>query len=136
MDMSFVYSIAQCKKMPVDIFKKIIAIASIPIAIEGYPLVLALQGGISLINYLCTADDVMKLTDKLFEFRGPVVISDVYDVSYDNKRFDPTSNNTTIPKRESTSRGLKQDALDDFLEIKTIVANQIKNIKEPIVEIK
>ena len=46
------------------------------------------------------------------------------------------SDNITIPKRESKSRGLKQDALDDFLAIKMIVADQIKNIKQPITEIK
>lgn len=84
MDMSFVYSIAQEKKAQLDTFKKIIGIVSIPIAIEGYAWVKALQTGISLINYLCTVDDVMKLSDKLFEFRGPVVISDVYDSTYIN----------------------------------------------------
>lgn len=136
MDMSFVYSIAQNDKKLLDKFKKIVGIASLPLTIEAYAWVKALQSGISLINYLCTADDVMKLSDELFEFRGPVIISDVFDVAYDNKHFDPMSDNITIPKRESKSRGLKQDALDDFLAIKMIVADQIKNIKQPITEIK
>ncbi|WP_292008315.1 hypothetical protein, partial [Chryseobacterium sp.] len=122
MEMSFVYSIAQEKKIQLDNFKKIVGIVSLPITIEAYAWVKALQSGISLINYLCTADDVMKLSDELFEFRGPVIISDVFDVAYDNKHFDPMSDNITIPKRESKSRGLKQDALDDFLAIKMIVA--------------
>lgn len=136
MDMSFVYSIAQGKKMPLDIFKKIIAIASIPIAIEAYPLVLALQGGISLINYLCTADDVIKLTDKLFEFRGPVVISKVYDVVFMNDRFEPQYNIIPKPTKDGTYVSNDMSALERFLEVKIIVSSQIKNIKEPFTEIK
>ncbi|WP_407477731.1 hypothetical protein [Elizabethkingia anophelis] len=142
MEMSFVYSIAQEKKIQLDNFKKIVGIVSIPITIEAYAWVKALQGGISLINYLCTADDVMKLSDKLFEFRGPIVISDVLIDNYINKGFDPIQNIITKPEKEDMGTDLrndiikKQGALNDFLEIQTLLGTQIKNIKEPNTEIK
>ncbi len=136
MDMSFVYSIAQGKKVELDNFKKIVGIISIPITIEAYPWLKALQEGISLINYLCTADDVMKLSDKLFEFRGPVIISNVYDEAFKNEYFNPQEN--IIPKPIKDGRYVSNDksALERFLETKTIIGEQIKNIKEPINEIK
>lgn len=136
MDMSFVYSIAQEKKVQLDNFKKIVGIVSIPITIEAYAWVKALQEGISLVNYLCTADDVMKLTDKLFEFRGPIIISNVYDILFRNKYFNPQENIIPKPKKDSSYISNDQTALERFLEVKTIVSNQIKNIKEPITEIK
>ncbi len=128
--------IAQGKKVELDNFKKIVGIISIPITIEAYPWLKALQEGISLINYLCTADDVMKLTDKLFEFRGPVVISKVYDVVFMNDRFEPQYNIIPKPTKDSKYVSNDKSALERFLEVKTIVSSQIKNIKEPITEIK
>lgn len=137
MDMSFVYSIAQEKKIKWENFKKIVALASIPLKIGGGPFVKALQGGIALINYLCTTDNVMKLSDKLFDFRGPVVISDVFNDYFTNMNFDPQREIITEPKVEVGGTDLRNtelkkiSALNDFLEIQTIVGNQIKNIKEP-----
>ncbi|CAM3523739.1 hypothetical protein ELOC111193_09270 [Elizabethkingia occulta] len=135
MEMSFVYSIAQEKKIQLDNFKKIVGIVSLPITIEAYAWVKALQESISLINYLCTADDVMKLTDKLFEFRGPIIISDVYDVLFTNEYFNPKGNITPKPKKDSSYISNNQSALERFLSVKTIVESQIKNIKQPITEI-
>lgn len=135
MEMSFVYSIAQEKKIKLDNFKKVVGIVSIPITIEAYAWVKALQGGISLINYLCTADDVIKLSDALFEFRGPIVISDVI-----NKVILSNDDNTGYFQPYSDTDGgvdlrvdelKKKDALRDFLEIKSTIGNQIKVIKEP-----
>lgn len=48
--MSFVYSIAQEKKVQLDNFKKIVGIVSIPITIEAYPWIKALQEGIGYAN--------------------------------------------------------------------------------------
>lgn len=141
MDMSFVYSIAQEKKAQLDAFKKIVGIVSIPIAIEGYAWVKALQAGISLINYLCTVDDVMKLTDKLFEFRGPVIISDVFENVYVNEsnryyefKGKPQKINTGTDLRRDDLK--KLEALRNFMEVKTELGGKIKIIKEPITEIK
>lgn len=114
MEMSFVYSIAQEKKIQLDNFKKIVGIVSLPITIEAYAWVKALQESISLINYLCTADDVMKLTDKLFEFRGPIIISDVYDVLFTNEYFNPKGNITPKPKKDSSYISNNQSALERF----------------------
>lgn len=137
MDMSFVYSIAQEKQIEWEKFKKVIAVVSIPVMIEGYAWVKALQTGITLINYLCTADNVMKLSDKLFDFRGPVVISDVFTNYFTNMNFDPQRDIIPEPKIEDGGSDLrntelkKLSALNDFLEIQTIVGNEIKKIKEP-----
>ncbi|MDY3318131.1 hypothetical protein PG637_01750 [Riemerella anatipestifer] len=137
MDMSFVYSIVQGEKAMLDNFKKIVEIVSIPIAIKAYPWLKALQESISLISYLCTADDVMKLTDKLFDFRGPVVISEVHDEVYINQRLDLYNNIIPVPVKDSSYDSNSGDsALRDFLELKTVVAGHIKNIKEPTIEIK
>lgn len=136
MEMSFVYSVAQGKKVKLEYFKKIASIVSIPITIEAYPWLKVLQEGISLINYLCTADSVMKLTDELFDFRGPIVISDVYDIAYRNKYFNPQENIIPKPIKETTYFSRNGDsALRNFMEIRTIVGNQIKDIKEPNSEI-
>lgn len=132
MDMSFVYSIAQEKKVPWENLKKIVAIVSIPIKIGGGPYVKALQGSIALINYLCTIDNVWKLSDDLFDFRGPVIISDVSDVLFNNIYFDPQRNIIPTPVKESSYSSNDQSALNRFLDIKTIVTSQIKNSKEPI----
>lgn len=142
MDMSFVYSIAQEKKIQLDNFKKIVGIVSIPITIEAYAWVKALQEGISLINYLCTTDDVMKLSDTLFEFRGPFVISDVFIDYFVNRYFDPQNNIIPKPVKEDVGIDLRNDtskkktALNDFLEIQTIIGNQLKNLKELNIDIK
>lgn len=37
----------------------------------------ALQTSVGLVSYLCGIDSAFHLSDKLFGFRGPVVISDV-----------------------------------------------------------
>ena len=78
----------------------------------------------------------MKLTDKLFEFRGPVIISNVYDALFRNKYFNLQENIIPKPTKDSGYVSNDQSALERFLEIKTIIASQIKNIKEPINEIK
>lgn len=141
MEMSFVYSVAQEKKIQLDNFKKIVGIVSLPITIEAYAWVKALQGGISLINYLCTTDDVMKLSDKLFEFRGPVIVSDVFENLYTNET-DEYNQFKDRPKIQDIGTDLrrddlrKQSALNEFLEIQTLVGEQVKNIKKPINEIK
>lgn len=139
MDMSFVFSITQERKEQLEKFKKIVGIVSIPIAIEAYAWFKALQTGISLINYLCTVDDVMKLSDALFKFRGPVVISDVYDKVFLNDFFNPQNN--LVPKPRPDASYLSSDtsskiiALNRFKGISTVIGNQIKIIKEPITEI-
>lgn len=71
----------------------------------------------------------------MFKFRGPVIISEVYDVSYRNRDYDMQNEYINIPVKESRSRGSKQDALNDFLDLRTIVTEQIKNIKDPNTEI-
>lgn len=140
MDMSFVYSIAHGKKVELDNFKKIVGIISIPITIKAYPWLKAFQEGISLINYLCTTDDVMKLSDKLFEFRGPFVVSDVYEVVFNNQKINEDKWGIPINIDPGTDlRGdtwKKNSALKQFLEISTEIGKKIKEIKEPITEIK
>ena len=81
---------------------------------------------ISLINYLCTADDVMKLTDKLFEFRGPIIISDVYDVLFTNEYFNPKGNITPKPKKDSSYISNNQSALERFLSVKQLLKVKLK----------
>lgn len=129
MDMSFVYSIAQEKKIPWDVFKKVVAIVSIPIKIGGGPYVKAFQGSIALISYLCTVDNVLKLSEDLFEFRGPVIISNVYDILYKNIYFDPQKSIIPKPVKDSSYISNDQSALERFLEIKMIITSQIQNIK-------
>lgn len=131
MDMSFVFSISQNKKTELENFKKITAIAAIPIAIEGYAWVKALQVGISIINYLCTADNLTKLSDELFDFRGPVLISDVTDISYLSKFLNLQEKIVPEPAKDGSYKSNSKSALDRFLKIETIVGNQIKQIKEP-----
>ena len=131
MDMSLVYSIAQEKQIVLEKFKKVVAVAAIPVMIEGYAWVKALQIGITLINYLCTTDNIMKLSDKLFDFRGPVLISDVTDVSYLSKFLNLQEKIVPEPAKDGSYKSNSKSALDRFLKIETIVGNQIKQIKEP-----
>ena len=56
----------------------------------------------------------MKLTDKLFEFRGPIIISDVYDVLFTNEYFNPKGNITPKPKKDSSYISNNQSALERF----------------------
>ncbi|MDV3577717.1 hypothetical protein CMU79_07145 [Elizabethkingia anophelis] len=139
MEMSFVYSVAQEKKILLDNFKKIVGIVSLPITIEAYAWVKALQGSISLINYLCTADDVMKLSDKLFEFRGPIIISDIFDRLYNNNYLDKQKGvepkSELSEKYDSFDNANKMSALEDFLKVKSTIGEQIKVKKEPITTI-
>lgn len=126
MDMSFVYSVAQNKKEQLEKFKKIVNIVSLPFGIQKYAWLKALQESISLINYLCTIDDVMNISDKLFEFRGPLVISDLLISNYLNGKQDGRIDN-------ESSEYFKNKALNEFLNIETTLGNEIKTIKEPII---
>lgn len=70
----------------------------------------------------------MKLSPQLFDFRGSVVISDVYD----DYQF------RSKPKKIFAGTDLRNDnlkkraAVHAFLKIRTVLGEQRKNIKEPV----
>lgn len=70
----------------------------------------------------------MKSSDQLFDFRGPVIISNVYDTLYKNIYFDPQKSIIPKPVTEGSYISNDQSALGRFLEIKMIIISQIQNI--------
>lgn len=71
-----------------------------------------------------------------------MLISNVFTDHFTNINFDPQNDILPEPKIEDGGIDLrntdlkKLSALNDFLEIQTIVGNQLKMIKEPISEVK
>lgn len=125
-DMNYVYAIAHEEKETLEKVKKYIGLAALPFAISGGAFVKVLQTSIGLVSYLCDIDSTFKLSDKLFEFKGPVVISDVHWKNWIN--FTTTDDNWDkkwhIPKINpaySDSFGSKHDALEKFKKLQTIL---------------
>ena len=79
------------------------------------------------INYLCGIDSTFKFSDQLFEFKGPVVISDVYTYSYINESYKNEfgdldwSKPKKNPAYDSGNIGNKQDALEQFKRLKYLI---------------
>ena len=99
----------------------------LPFTTSGETFIEAFQTSVGLVSYLCDIDSTFHLSDKLFEYKGPVVISDVFWKNYRNlptkdengeyKWHTPTSN----PAYDTTSITSKQDALDKFKELQLIL---------------
>ena len=126
-DMTYIYAIAHEEKETLEKIKAYIGIAALPFTISGGAFVKAFQTSVGLVSYLCDIDSTFHLSDKLFEYKGPVVISDVFWKNYRNlptkdengeyKWHTPTLN----PAYDTTSITSKQDALDKFKELQLIL---------------
>lgn len=80
--MNYTYASSLDEKFALEKAKRYVGLAALPFAISGGVFVKALQTSNSLVSYLCDIDSSFSLSDKLFEFKGPVIISDVYLKSY------------------------------------------------------
>lgn len=88
---------------------------------------LTLYTSAGLVSYLCDIDSTFHLSDKLFAYKGPVVISDVswknwrnfttQDDNWEKKWQTPTVN----PVYDSTSFRSKNDALEKFRDLQKIL---------------
>jgi len=85
-----------------------------------------LQTSISLVSYLCDIDSTFHLSDKLFEFKGQVVISDVFLKFWKNTRYTNEQGDldwwtpTKDLIRNNSSNGSKHDAIENFKKLSTI----------------
>ncbi len=98
----------------------------LPFTTSGETFIEAFQTSVGLVSYLCDIDSTFHLSDKLFEFRGPLVISDLLISNYLNGKQDGRTDN-------ESSEYFKNKALNEFLNIETTLGNEIKTIKEPII---
>lgn len=104
-------------------------LAALPFAISGGVFVKALQTSISLVSYLCDIDSTFNLSDKLFEFKGPVIISDVYLKSYKNMSFKNEAGERIWGERkidpayDTDSNNSKRDALEEFRSLNNVFKN-------------
>ncbi|AZI32945.1 hypothetical protein [Kaistella carnis] len=124
--MNYIYAIAHEEKEALEKAKRYVGIAALPFAISGGVFVKALQSSVALVSYFCDIDSTFRLSDNLFKFKGPVVISDVYwknwrnymttDDNWDKKWQTPTLD----PAYDSNDLGSKKDALEKFENLKTI----------------
>ena len=94
--------------------------AALPFAISAGAFVKVLQTSIGLVSYLCDIDSTFHLSDKLFEFKGPVVISDVFLQFWKNTRYTNEEGDLDWwrpkkdPVRDNTSNGSKHKAIEIF----------------------
>ena len=125
--MTYIYAIAPEEKQTLEKVKRYIGFAALPFAIAGGTFVKALQTSIGLVSYLYDIDSTFHLSNKLFKFKGPAVLSDVYWNNW--KNFTTTDDNWNkkwhIPKinpvYDSTSIGSKHDALEKFKNLQIIL---------------
>lgn len=104
-----------------------------PFGVSTGAFVKALQTSIGLVSYICDIDSTFHLSDKLFKFKGPVVLSDVYWNNW--KNFTTTDDNwnkkwhipTINPAYDSTSIGSKHDALEKFKNLQIITRSALLN---------
>ncbi|MDR2238253.1 MAG: hypothetical protein LBE92_19175 [Chryseobacterium sp.] len=126
-DMNFVYAVANEEQETFEKIKTIIGLAAIPFTIEAGAFVKSLQMAVGLVSYLCDIDSTFSLSEKLYEYKGPVVISDVYSYSYRNNPF--TNEKGDIdwgtpnkdPAYDSGAVGIKTDTLEKFKKLQTIL---------------
>lgn len=125
-DMTYVYAIAHEEKEMLEKIKKYVGVAALPFAISGGAFIKALQTSLGLVSYLCDIDSTFKFSDKLFEFKGPVVITDVIlniwknNFTYREGTYywgDPYHNSAY----NQNDYGSKQDAIESFKELETIL---------------
>lgn len=73
-----------------------------------------------LVSYLCDIDSTFHLSDKLFDYKSPVIVSDVYLKFWINTHFRNEQGNLDWwePKkdqvRDNTSNGSKHKAIEIF----------------------
>lgn len=71
----------------------------------------------------------MKLSDQLFDFRGPVIISDDYLKSYKNRSFNNEGGERIWGERkidpayDTDSNNSKHDALEEFRSLNNVFKN-------------
>ncbi|KFE99153.1 hypothetical protein IX39_00215 [Chryseobacterium formosense] len=122
-DMNYIYAIAHEEKETLEKVKKYIGFAALPFAISGGAFVKALQTSIGLVSYLCDIDSTFHLSDKLFEYKGPVIVSDVFLKFWTNKSYRNEQGDldwwkpTKDPMRNNTSNGSKHDAIEKFKKL-------------------
>lgn len=99
---------------------------ALPFAISGGAFIKALKISIALVSYLCNIDSSFNLSDKLFEFKGPVIISDVYLESYKNRSFKNEGGERIWGERkidsadDKESNNSKNDALEEFRSLNNV----------------
>jgi len=125
-DINYVYAIAHEEKETLEKIKRYIGLAALPFAISGGAFVKALQTSIGLVSYLCDIDSTFHISDKLFKFKGPVVLSDVIlniwksDYSYREgvHYWGKPYKNTSYDHNNISN---KHDAIEDFKNLEIIL---------------
>ncbi|AZB24300.1 hypothetical protein EG339_06595 [Chryseobacterium bernardetii] len=136
-EMNFIYAIAHKEKKYLDIVKNTVSLAAVPYELELGPFVKVLQESLGLVAFLCDVDSEYELTDSLFEYRGPVIISDVYNSNYTNKLIEIQDGSGTKEwegRKQSKvlESGMDKDklskfsALESFMELQTTLTEEIK----------
>lgn len=134
-DMSFVYASAYEAKKLQGKAEAAIGVLTFPVKVSELPVVFALQTSLELISFLIAAKNTLKLDEKMFNYRGPIIISDVYYSPYINKVFfDPNAGKYLwgVPEKnkdysdDSSSNFSKKMELDKFLLLNTTLAKEIK----------
>lgn len=122
-EMNFIYAIAHKEKTYLEAAKNIVSVAAIPIEIEAGAFVKVLQESLGLIAFLCDIDSYFKFSEKLYEYRGPVIISDVFLNNYTNAQYDIADGSGKVwggrKKDEVLGSGnsSKLTAIENFKEI-------------------
>lgn len=81
------------------------------------------------MNHLKKRNVTFNLSDRFFEFKGPVIISDVYLKSYKNRSFKNEDGERIWGERkidpayDTGSMNSKQDAIEDFKNLGNILKN-------------
>ncbi|MCT4084686.1 hypothetical protein HZP44_10460 [Elizabethkingia anophelis] len=125
--MHFVNAVANEEQETFEKIKTIIGLAAIPFTIEAGAFVKSLQTAVGIVSYLCDIDSTFSLSEKLYEYRGPVVISDVFTHSYRNTPFtdDKGKYDCLFPQKDpaydSVDVGRKMNALEQFKKLQTIL---------------
>lgn len=134
-DMSFVYASAYEAKKLQGKAEAAIGVLTFPVKVSELPMVFALQTSLELISFLIAAKNTLKLDEKMFNYRGPIIISDVYYNLFNNESFfEPSLGKYVwnLPKRDkdfsnkNSSSLSKNNELKRFLELNTLLSNEIK----------
>lgn len=131
-EMNFIYAIAHKEKTYLEAAKNMVSVAAIPIELEAGIFVKVLQETLSLVAFLCDIDSYYELSDKFFEYKGPVVISDVFLSNYENKRYEiADGSGYTWGERKQSKKfdsgiGSKSDALENFKMLQVTLSSDLK----------
>jgi len=137
-DMSFIYAIAYGKQQDFRAFQTIISLAALPIDIAEKPAIKALQTSLDLVAYLIDIDGFTQFSDKLFEYRGPVVLTNTYYSRFGNEKKDYNPN---APEEEGKWKTPTEDTymrasfsstntdIEDFLKLNLTLAKEIQLAK-------